>query len=521
MVAANQKRIPPLPGMSPGNVVYGISNGVSGPNFVDTTRGAYGMLMVPSPPDPGGCSAVQNGVDAVIAVSKLTGKFWLLGQLTGSPTSFSANGFVIADKSSASLTLNASLYAVCDPLYTNWDKPWLAVGRRFGAAPTDPETMFLVNGIATTGCSGAFVMHVTESDWSTSPPSTPGAQWAGLGYPNPRTVQVRDVLSGCERRGSGAVPMILGNGRLVVVYRPPDPTDTLRSPAEFFYLDGPQGFPLSSTVLFTERKQVEFALIPPSTPEGVLPLDSSLLAGISPVPNLPGACADPRTGRDGDAYVSFAGRFASTGTENTDLVVAWLQRNDGQPAQPLEYNFLRTLHLKDSNLGMFNGMHQFMPWVAVDGLGGVNQLFYVRDPNDTLTRLKVCYARLPSFDAAMPSSQLVFVQELTPWFDPNIGVNFHVGDYHMIVAEKCYVYVAYKSTHEGHHQIYVRRINICTGDVDDDSLIGAGDVPAFASAYLTQNPAADLTQDGTVNAWDVATFTEAIACQCNPPIPQP
>lgn len=504
-------------------VVYGISTHQFGPNFPSPT-GAYDTLLVPD--ISLGCSIFQNATDPMIAVSARTGDIWVGAQHTGATPVYS-QGFHVARRRPGLLTLDGSVPIVCDRGGYAWDKPLIAAGPRFGASPTDPETMFLVTRLE--GFCGISIPQLlfTESNWSVSPPSVPGGSWASQGWPNPRVIRVRDDLGisdDCERRATGGAPVVLKSGRLVVAYRPittTDPLDTLRSTPEVMYIDPPP-FPITNPLTQWQRRHpLNRATLTIGVEEVIQPIDDTMI-GVKPVPNFPGISADPRVGREGDVYVCFAGLADSSGSNNIDLFVARGQFNAQTGA--LEFSFDRTLHIKDSDLGAPAGTHQFMPWIAVDQQGGINLLYYAQVQSSP-TLLKAYYARIRDFQVPLSTLDRPFVATLTaafpPVMPPNTATTTNViGDYHQIATAGCYVYVAYMSTETGFYNVYVRRINICTGDVDDNAFVDTGDVPAFASAYLAQSPAADLTADGTVNAWDVATFTEALSCQCNPP-PQP
>ncbi len=168
------------------------------------------------------------------------------------------------------------------------------------------------------------------------------------------------------------------------------------------------------------------------------------------------------------------------------------------------------------------GPDQIMPWIAVDGSGGLNILYYdttnhlLPDEFEDDCFLDAYYARIAGFATA---NETVTVARLTspppfhtdvPYEDnPDPAYEQFIGDYQQIAAASCKVYANYMTTQGEQRHYYTRAINVCPTDFDSSGGVDANDLVAFQSAYLSGDPRADMNHDTVINAADVAAFMAA------------
>jgi hypothetical protein len=232
----------------------------------------------------------------------------------------------------------------------------------------------------------------------------------------------------------------------------------------------------------------------------------------------------------GDVYV-VATRRKEAGSNNLDLfLLRGRQTNTGGVSPPVIFDPPVNLNL-DGAVNWGEGPDQFMPEVVVDDQGGVNILYYSTQ-NDPLQRpdnasgalLDAYYTRVTQFGT--PQQTIATFRLTHPSFctlceqcasapcpyEDEFNPEF-MGDYHGIDTRGCLVMVSYATTQFGsdpankrrHH--YTRLINICPADADESSFVDGSDPIAYLALHSQQDPAADLTMDGVVNADDMIEFT--------------
>lgn len=226
-----------------------------------------------------------------------------------------------------------------------------------------------------------------------------------------------------------------------------------------------------------------------------------------------------------DVYLAFSGTAGSSGgSNNIDLFIA--RSTDGGTS----FSPTQVLHLLDSDFDSATVKHQITPTIVIDPYGGVNVAFWEATlVNGTSWTYQVRYARIASFNALNPS-----IVQFTLAATFNIDVagfalqvnslgqpNWHTGDYMAAAARGCYVYIAFMSRHENTvMSVYVSTIevsNTCAlADMDGNGLVTTDDASAFARSYMSNNPRADLTRDGTIDGQDTILFTESYSCGCRP-----
>lgn len=168
------------------------------------------------------------------------------------------------------------------------------------------------------------------------------------------------------------------------------------------------------------------------------------------------------------------------------------------------------------------------PAITIDGLGGINILFYHSTSPDwpggtppaTPTLARVVYAR---FADRTQLAGTPFVSDLTGPFrvrrtasdDPGMSIGFRGNEYMGLAANGCVVYAAYCRTDgaEGRDGwVCARRIVIgadCGADADGNGLVNSNDPPSFMAAYAAGTPRADVNLDGSVDAQDGVAFLSA------------
>jgi hypothetical protein len=239
------------------------------------------------------------------------------------------------------------------------------------------------------------------------------------------------------------------------------------------------------------------------------------------IPFTSAAALDPATG---EFYV-VASAKRGVGSKNIDLYVIRGRTVAGSP--PIAFDPPVRLEL-DGRAIFEDGPDQFMPSIAIDGVGGINLLFYETRhnpvPDDYPSAfLDAYYTRITGFGT---SHQQVFTARLSPttfctdclecgfpnpceYEDPSL-VQF-IGDYNTIDAAGCDAYVAYMTTETGQRHYYVRRIDLCPPDADDNLVVNTIDVSSFQALFAAHDPKADFNRDGIVDVNDLAGFLASYA----------
>ncbi|MCC6662065.1 MAG: hypothetical protein IT437_14410 [Phycisphaerales bacterium] len=239
------------------------------------------------------------------------------------------------------------------------------------------------------------------------------------------------------------------------------------------------------------------------------------------VPFQNSADLDPTTG---DFYIVSSAR-REPGSPNLDLYVIRGHTVSGSP--PIALDPPVRLEL-DGGAITAEGPDQLMPSLAMDGLGGINLVYY-----DTRNRLvpdsypsgflDAYYTRITGFGT--PQQAVLAPQRLTPvtfctdctecdfrpcpYEDPGLPPQF-MGDYIDIDAAYCEAYVTYASTETGTRHYYVRHINLCP-DSDHNMMVNAMDVGTFQSLFAAGGPRADFNRDGVVSVADYSAFSSSYA----------
>lgn len=499
-------------------VYYGISTSAAGPDF--STGGSRGVFPVPL----GTCGNVRvHGVDPMVAFSRVTGDLWV-GSMAQTdyqipPTKGSLH---LARKplGSADFDQIGVIAATCTDDYAP-DKGLMAVGQRWGE-PAGRETMYMTwLNFNPPNCNSHSHLLVGESIYTAT--SSPGASW-NLALTAALPLTDTSHPPPCERWASGVAPVVLKDGRQVVVVTPTlqQPT-SLRSTPEVMYRDNPATALWTPPPVAAPQNNGLNHSYNGGVPEQILFVDRNEIPGAFPVPGYAGICADPRVGHEGDVWVVFAGRSNSTGVGNTDLYIA-----HGAPdgLGRLTFDSSQTLHLTDADLGVPAGTDQIMPWITVDAQGGINILYNeILEPELTPVAPVLAYAKYARIASwAVPLTIAPFLYNLSGPFVavvPPASVNGHLGDYQMIDSAGCYIYVAYLSTDVGTFNIYVRRIELpnCArprADIDANNVVDLQDAYLFNTAYASGSPTADVNRDQCVTIQDWTDFQASYICACNP-----
>lgn len=458
-------------------------------------------------PGPGTCLTQDVHADPMVAASPTTGELWL-GGLVYNPQA-SVSGLYLARKAPSASTLDPLVIAYCSQTAPFLDKPLMAAGPlSHGLAQRLFISWYNNTGV---GCGGVH-------SWGMRSLDTAGTSWPA----SPSRLEPDPPgSSACRFLGSGHAPIVLPSGanagRAVVAYLNGDLLDT--DPGEQLanllprIVHSTSNFP--SLLWSPTIARINF---PVGTPDRIFEADASFIPGSFGVASYPGIAYDPT---DPDTvYVIFAGQRGSKANGNHDLYIG--RSIDGGATFPT----LDILRLSDVLLSVTapQGADQFMPWIAVDGYGGVSILYYETtaldsEPNPTVDAY---YAYIPSHSAAI--TQPIYRSRLTPTsfsFSvpplPNIQA---LGEYHMVCATGCYAYMCYMSTHEEQYNWYVRQILVnpaCIADFNQDSQVNSFDMQAFVNGYASQDPRTDVNSNGVINAVDVAEFASAYTAQAPPP----
>lgn len=458
-------------------------------------------------------SAYNSGVDVdpMAAASPTTGELWV-GSLNayqhtpGYP--FFSYGFTVARRAPGSTTLDPVVGALCPPgaVYRPNDKGLLAAGPK--ADNTSIESLYLAWYRQSANPSPVNLVHTSAPYVSPTQPT--GTLWNQPLLPiNPDPGAVNGIA------GNGAAPLVipsgLNKGRIVVAFAPATFTTT---PRRWIYADWSVA---QQRLVWSQAGDFAQARVPGSSAlHEIVGTGTADLPGPIVAANFPGIAVDPTNPLK--VYVVFAGR-SDPDTPNSDLYVA--QSLDGGAT----FDPSNTLHITDAMVFDDLGTDQFMPWVAVDGYGGVNLLYYRAPTTESVNPiLQARHARIVSFSAG--STTPLSVRPLSAQFFavappqtlplPGAG-SIWMGDYQMNAAKGCIVWVCYVTTEEGTYNTYVRRLDVCMADIDSNGAVESADVLAFANAYEAASPAADVDGSGTVNAQDAARFMEAYNCGCGTP----
>jgi hypothetical protein len=390
---------------------------------------------------------------------------------------------------------------------------WFYVGRQpFGSAGPlvavqavpcggSADKGFAAIGPASNSPSAPEIMDIGYSvsgQWrATSSTATPvGSQW-----PSP-PVEVR--AGGQSRSGRGVFPVIVpfGTFKSRVIFSYSKTHSVLCpycAPPVVTYSDDGQSTWHDEIVLDRYGPNNQFNVAPVEPPVSVAGMPGNWHY------TLPSMALDPNNPEV--VYVVFPGG-ADTSATNVDLFVA------RGVADPLTGELVFTVYrvtgpqLGESSSGPYD---LWLPSIAIDGLGGINLLFWrTNSPDGTppeQAAASVRYARFASFSQVLAGQNASFWQDLSAQVHPTPGF----GDYFMLTAVGCgRLYAAWVTDQSGTSQVYVNRINASgscdVADADSSGLVNVDDALAFTTAFAGANPAADVNRDQHVDAEDAAAF---------------
>jgi hypothetical protein len=170
----------------------------------------------------------------------------------------------------------------------------------------------------------------------------------------------------------------------------------------------------------------------------------------------------------------------------------------------------QVLHIRDQDLGDALNARQVLPAITVDSNGGVNLVCYsVTNPTDSVPPIYVYqpkYARVASFLPTYPHPTIIWLPLATPFDMQVTGLPRpeFIGDYVMIDARGCTVYVGFASRHEGGAvSVYVSKIQVSqtcavAADVNVDEQVNTTDASVYSAWFAAGDPRADLNHDGAV-----------------------
>lgn len=318
--------------------------------------------------------------------------------------------------------------------------------------------------------------------------------------------------AGLPQPGNGAFPILISRtappdhaGRLVVGFSPNE-----RQPPAFSFSNNGVAGPWSNSAPFGTYATPAPGFLdafPAGPAASVFPTQMRIRS-------FPVLALHP--GDPAKVYLAFTSRDSESPTVDGDIFVA-VSTNWGVSFDTVHRLTNTRLALPgDPSLTL-----ELMPWITIDRGGGINLLFYrTVSPNlqaGQPTEVDIRYARFPN-EAALSSGALPYVERLA---GPFPHTNYWLGDlnneYHAITStEGCTLYAVYVRPDPddpipGRPKVYIRRIiaspMTCDRDLDaDGAQPTSADVGLFSSAYLAAQPAADIDNNGSVDANDLARF---------------
>jgi hypothetical protein len=304
----------------------------------------------------------------------------------------------------------------------------------------------------------------------------------------------------CERQAQGGFPLILpsgvNTGRLVVFYQHLT-TSGVWEPTETTWMGDP-------AVGWQQHTLFDLT----SANEQISPFTDNDIQGSFKKRNFPSAAFDPRN--PNVVYAIYAGVTASSGPGNVDLFI--VKSTDGGATWPIQAN---RLHLTDAMLQDPANTDQFNPSISVSIDGALNVLYWAENygqgdtPQPLLTPT---FIRISNYTG--PTSTVSLVYRLSTPFYPN-PANGDIGEYQMLTAVGCYVYVCYMSQWD----FYVSRFSLRSclpADFDQNGVLSSADPLAFTAAFAAGDQRADLNRNSMLDTGDVERFCQSYSCGCNP-----
>lgn len=359
--------------------------------------------------------------------------------------------------------------------------------------------------------------HAVWSAYSDTP--TDGQPWT------PVRVEPIPGWSGPDYEGWGKTPIVLDDGRIVVV-------NTDRQPA--LGGDYNQNLPY---VVYSDDAGLDWK---PDDLPPVLVADASLshivatqveedgpvgdtTPGIDRRKCTPSIAVDRSDPQDNQVYVAFYARAVEdhdlTQDRNTDIYIA--RSSDRGQSFPLLPDHIMQLtdYMLTGQVGGQVGPDQLMPAIAIDGCGGVNVVFYDtrNDPNfeDEEHWADLYYVRIVGLPEGSPAIQ--HQARLTPQ-SFKLGGAF-LGDYHHFAdagTNQKTLYTAYIATAmDGNggwteHNRYLHKVQVfCVGNLGLEEGPEPDDVDRFMEAYEACELHADVSGNGEVNEEDYKLFWDA------------
>ncbi|MCC6660630.1 MAG: hypothetical protein IT437_07060 [Phycisphaerales bacterium] len=254
--------------------------------------------------------------------------------------------------------------------------------------------------------------------------------------------------------------------------------------------------------------------------------DNSDIPGKSRIPIIAHMALDETTG---EFYIVMSAKRA-VGSENLDLYLIRGRTRTGTP--PIEFDPPVRLDLDQAEWAY--NPDQVVPSIAIDGMGGINLLYYdtrnnVVPDSSNYAFLDAYYARITGFGTPqqdLRTYRLTGQSFCTTCSNPcsaqddcpyELGGDLEqfVGDYNRLDASGCDVYLSYMAIdmpdpqRPGKRHMYVRRVDLCPPDADSDMMVNAADVSAFQAFITAGDPRADFNRDGTVSVADYSAFSAA------------
>ncbi len=468
----------------------------SGKSFVDGMLDPAASLCVKAPSASFG--------DPMVAASTVKDELWVGGVVQYCPQ----QALVVYHNPAAALTLGPPSVLECRLTCQILDKPFCAVG---------PDA------------AGIERMHLFFSDFAYIDPASGGPEMFGRSTADlatltwdPDRFNIRRPGAAANEEGVAVIPVVLTGapvrGRIVCVWRPTYPTGG--TPVSMYSDDGGKNWlPTGGPTLLNQSGSSSSGTGLSAAASPIYPVEERDLPNGGEgnlVNTVPGVAVDPLDSRL--VYAVFWGKSQGPADQraNVDLYIA--QSRDGGATFPPQ----STLHLTDAQLGDAPSsggpaVAQFMPAITVDGMHGLNLLYYRMTDTGNGVEFQAKWARVPDpASGLMPAVLPNHV--LSPKFTQPIVTGHGIGslrDFQMIASNKTLVYAAYMSAHEGGAMnIYLTRINLCAADVTADGVVSAADVAAFTGALGTGEQAADVNGDGSVNGEDVNSFLYSLTNGC-------
>lgn len=363
--------------------------------------------------------------------------------------------------------------------------------------------------------------HPTQSVWSAySDTPIDGQLWSYV------RVEPYDNYPTNDYEGWGKTPVVLDDGRLVVVNTDADPS-----------LGGRHNSNLP-VVVYSDNSGLDWKpdVLPPVLAPSALDsqivatqVDSNETIGDTPLLIDRRKCAPAiavnRNVTPNDVYVAFYAR-ATHDTDmnkdsNTDLYIARSDLDGNVLIFPIDqYHLLR---LSDVMLtgqpGGESAPDQVMPSLAIDGCGGVNVVFY--DNRNSIAPEEwwdLYYVRIVNFETGNPVIQ--HQARLTPQpFKLEEGSGDFLGDYHHFAVagtNRKTLYTAYIAAAQdggggwSERNCYLHKMQVyCLGGSGFGEGGGSEDVDQFLTAYEAGDLTADVSGEGWVDEEDYGIFWKA------------